>query len=109
MFAVDEEDKFTFGRNNARDLMMKGAEHNIEKVFAFISSKHFTIRKYHKDDGEFSYIVDNSTNGTCVNGKRMEPAPNGKRPLLLNNGDRISLCSADGPCMKIKPVEAFEI
>jgi pSer/pThr/pTyr-binding forkhead associated (FHA) protein len=86
-----------FGRNvESCDFAYKAREYQIKKdVYVQISQRHFTIHEY--DNG--AYLVDHSRHGTFVNGLLVGRAEsNGERRILLENGDKISVVTADGPC-----------
>jgi len=86
-----------FGRNPMTcDFTYKGKEHQIAKeVYGQISNHHFSIHQYDRS----AYLEDTSLHGTFVNGNLVGSAePNGKRQVLLETGDKISVVNADGPC-----------
>jgi predicted component of type VI protein secretion system len=88
--------EMTFGRSSKCNFTYLGEEHGISSFIGSISSKHFTIHNC----VENVYLEDHSTLGTFVNGTRVTVAPNGKKQVLLQSGDRISVVMDNGPGKK---------
>jgi FHA domain len=74
---------------------------HLETVIANISDKHFTLHYVEEDDGDnFAYVVDHSTHGTFLNGELIDIALNGRRQLMIQQDDIISVVTETGPGMK---------
>lgn len=102
------KDKFSFGRKSKCDFTFLEVDHQIRKELYFqISYHHFTIHRCL----DSVFLEDHSSNGTYVNGARVvSDGPNGKRQVLLQNEDKISVAHPKGPskaayiCVCFKPV-----
>jgi predicted component of type VI protein secretion system len=88
--------KMTFGRAAKCNFTFLGEEHGIASIIGNVSSTHFTIH----NSVEGVYLEDHSTHGTFVNGTRVTVAPNGKKQVLLQSRDKISVVMDNGPGKK---------
>jgi pSer/pThr/pTyr-binding forkhead associated (FHA) protein len=87
----------TFGRSSKCDYTYLGEEQGIKSFIDLISNKQFSLHYC----VENVYLEDLSSNGTYVNGTLVASTPNGKKQMLLQSGDKISVVTDRGPGKKI--------
>ena len=85
--------EMSFGRSSKCNFTYLGEEHGIKSFIDLISNKHFTLHNC----VENVFLEDQSTHGTYINGKRVAITPNGKKQMLLQSGDKISVVTDSGP------------
>lgn len=82
---IDEAGDFIIGRKSPGQTMVPDIDLNLHQAFeAGVSRLHAMIRV---DNGQITIIDLNSSNGTTVNGVRLEP----NVPHMITHGDVISL------------------
>lgn len=79
-------EEFKVGRHEENDLCI-GKDHLPDKILSRISKVHFSIKKDVTDLQSPTYIVDESRNGTFVNGTVIGTG----RKMILKNDDTIAL------------------